>query len=128
MANADRLWRVYDRIADDPGSWDNDNWARRWGCHTTYCVAGHAMILAGDPPDLDSLTSVIVVKGDDVDEIRSVGYTVSGALISTAASRWLDLTPNEVERLFYANVRSVVDLRRIVEDVAGDRTKITVSD
>lgn len=99
-----RLHATLNRVEARPTEWDQRRYARRFDGVARYCFAGHAAILAGDPPDL-------IWKFESP-------YTVSGRLISTVAREWLGLDERAAYRLF-APFNTLDELRRLVAELAG---------
>jgi hypothetical protein len=103
-----RLRAVLDHIEQTPETWDQATWAR-YGpdCGTAYCFAGHASVLAGDPPDFSEATRWNALS------VRYVERTISGEFIEDVARRWLDLCRDDASALF-SPVNSLDDLRELV--------------
>jgi hypothetical protein len=100
--------RVFQRIEDDPASFDMRNWGRRGECDTTMCVAGHTVVEAG-----------YQVHWNTDDKATLCTYTDSGRthFIYHAAMVELGLTQAQALVLFY-NDWEVQDLRQAWKDLA----------
>jgi hypothetical protein len=100
--NHDLAERVFQRIEEDPASFDMDWWARRTSCGTVMCVAGHTVVEGGY-------------------EIYWTGGAWSGyyclnpdgrlETVSDVARRLLDLTSDQAMSLFHPRLATLEDLR-----------------
>lgn len=105
MANVERLLATLERIEANLNEWDQRYWCYRNESGTTMCFGGHAATLAGDPPLVN-----ISIHGEDL----IAHFTVSRRSVSAVARQWLDLDPHQVNELFYGDVSTITDLRRLV--------------
>jgi hypothetical protein len=100
-----RARAVLRRIEDDPLAWDQRYYAAYGDGRVRYCYAGHAAILAGDPPILPtSLRPYPIV-------------TISGRLIPTVAAEWLALRDVDNFNFLFAATNTLEQLGRIVDDL-----------
>lgn len=119
--NARRLQKTLDRIMSEIESWGQGLWGqvpqdavRSWAeketfikaptCGASYCLAGHAAILAGTTPLLERSTNQIThvaLKG----KLRAALRGEHGATgyIPEVAGGWLGLTERQADRLFEAS-------------------------
>lgn len=102
MAYAVRLRATLDRVEARPDEWDQRHYVLRDDeGHVRYCFAGHAAILAGDPPTVPSRNTPGY-------------YTISGQVIYDVAGRWLGLT-NELDELdLFRATNGIERLRHLV--------------
>jgi hypothetical protein len=85
-----RLATILSRIAADPSCW----WQMMWHCDTAHCLAGHAQIDAGLPPN--------------------------GATAAIDGAEWLGMSQAVADWAFYRE-RTLDDLRSLLSfDVAGE--------
>jgi hypothetical protein len=97
MPNTELLRRTLAHIEAHPFQWDQDSWAIRTECGTSYCFAGTALMLSEIEPDW---------READRDEATGDLYTrwanVGGKtrLISDVAQEALELSDSDAARLF----------------------------
>ena len=114
--NLPLLRKVLEHIDAHPKEWRQDSWATRTSasaCGTAFCLAGHAVVLAGGELHWDKELGVAseVTMPD--------GSTMS---IQKAAADLLGLTSYEALHLFYAknNRHAVQFLAEAIADRAGE--------
>ncbi len=86
--NIPLLRKVLDHITEHPEEWEQDLWAMRRECGTSFCVAGHAAVMAGHQ-----------IRWDD----GVATHTTEHATIRAVATRELGLTNLQSLRLFNAD-------------------------
>lgn len=101
MPNTELLNRTLNYIEAHLDEWDQEYWARRTSCGTSYCFAGTAVVLSGLPlawhdageddygVDADELAHNVIDEGE------------VGDSIATTARNLLELTADQADRLFY---------------------------
>jgi hypothetical protein len=108
MADVTKLFETLDAILAHPEMHDQRNWATQTECGTTYCFAGWRAVLDGyTEMDWVGWRENVAGYARKPDTERWVD-------IPNHAARSLDLTPNQVEALFYfsgtlADVKDTVD-------------------
>lgn len=95
MANVERLKEVREYIREHPEQHEQRFWAQKKGCGTALCLAGTAALLAGQEFEW-SADRAMDIGGKTV-----TGFLKDGGAISIFAQDWLELTPAQVEYLFY---------------------------
>jgi hypothetical protein len=143
MTNVRRLQKALDRVFGDVKHWGQGLWGlvqesdiRDWGdgkrdlapaptCGTSFCLAGHATILAGHKPLLARGTSrieYVALKG-------KVRATIAGdehpETVGNAATDWLDMPYKQADLMFEAS-NSLADLYAYAFLFTGG--KITIPD
>lgn len=102
--NVELMERVMDRILTDPDSWTQDGYCIIGDCGTTFCFAGHAIMLAGG-------------------EINEYGaFFFNGERISpdVKAQDLLGLDTREAHRIFDTFTKNPDYLHRTVKDVINN--------
>lgn len=111
MVNAARLEQVIGVIEADLSKWDQSMWAQRNPCGTSYCLAGHAAVLAGKQP-------LFVNKYDSEPNDEQIAFqTIDGEYIQDVAMEWLDLDEDEANYLFSAFTDDFDKLKIKVKEV-----------
>lgn len=118
MPNTELLKRTLNHIEAHPEEWDQEYWARRTLCGTSYCFAGTAVVLSGLPlawRDVDADD-----YGVDADELAHnvIDEGEVGDSIATAARDLLELTADQADRLFYPG-NSIEKLRDLVAELTA---------
>lgn len=103
MANVSALRATLDRIERDPESWHQVYFGSYHNGVARYCYAGHAAVLAGDPPDIGRHTPELAV------------FTLSGDWTFDVARRYLDVTTKQLTQLVWPN-NTLDDVRRLVAE------------
>jgi hypothetical protein len=108
--NVELMEKVRDKIRENPDRHDQNSWAVRMPCGTTYCIAGWTAVLSGATIDWDS------------DEEHAYADTVNNGAeaICEYAQDQLGL---ESYRLFFLNDRQALEeLDRLIEDGRRERS------
>jgi hypothetical protein len=114
VANTITLRATLDRIERDPESWDQSYYGVYVGERVRYCYAGHAAILAGDPPSVSRITPELSV------------FTVSGRFIWHVAREYLDLTWEQMYGISRP-YNSLDDVRRLVAEFIAEEEQSVAS-
>jgi hypothetical protein len=97
MINVPLLRKTLEYITAHPEEHDQRNWGVKTACGSSYCLAGHAVVLAGH--EIDWHSPDLVRMG-----MRSSCHALTdGRYISDAAREELGLDPERAARLFDAN-------------------------
>jgi hypothetical protein len=96
MANLERLKTLRETVTTRENEWDQRDWARKYSCGTTMCLAGWASVLAGK--EIDWRKSKHRLRGESV----VASWLTSGEYIGQFAADWLDLDEEEADDLFHA--------------------------
>ena len=99
------LWKVYDHIVAHPKEWDQYTFVETTHCGTTFCFAGHAVMMAR--PDVT------------VEDDRFLDRNGDEVCPEMEARRLLGLTDKEAHRLFYTFTSDPTELRDIILDWAS---------
>lgn len=105
----ERMIEVLDKIRANPETFNMAYWAYMSDCGTTYCLAGHAALLAGWEPAFEYFDADMCTK----DNQRSFIFTV--------AAEHLGLTALEAARIFFKAVKTVDDLIQVIEHETGEK-------
>lgn len=118
MANMDRVNAILDYIEAHPEQWRQEAFQDKYACNTTYCFAGHAILLFGSEDgyrigfEQFSEYDPIYVKDFNGIERRSDW--------ETAAAKILDLSNTEIELIFYFMVNDFPMFKEHVLNVLGE--------
>jgi hypothetical protein len=97
------LRKVFDQIQNDPETWDQKNWARKYACNTAYCVAGHAAVMSGHEIRWGR---AVIASG------TTETLTVSGAHLSVPEVARHELGLDEVEANILFSGSNTLDMIR----------------
>lgn len=108
--NLPLLRKILSHIDAHPDEWYQKFWARRAvaesSCGTAFCIAGHAVVMAGGLPRW---------TGDQASNVTMPDGT--SASINAAAAHLLGLKMEDADQLFHpSNLRA--DVQDIAEDIA----------
>lgn len=108
MANVANVRAALDRVERHPDEWNQ--WT--FGCvdvtgRRQACYAGHAAILAGDPPNFAACGP---------GRLPETIMTISGRFVHDVAQEFLDVTWSQAHRLF-RGWNTLDDLRRYVDEI-----------
>lgn len=97
MANLENLKAVREYIRANPEKHEQRFWAqqKKNECGTALCLAGTAALLAGMDFDWSQDKTL------DLPDKVVTGFLTNGEAVWVFAQKWLDLTGEEVEDLFY---------------------------
>lgn len=108
----DRMVEVLDKIKANPDTFDMRFWVRRAECGTTYCLAGHAAILAGWEPEHLANDE----DGTDVC-IRDGGWRY----IPNVAAEFLGLSDEQAHAIFNSTASTVDELTQVIEAATDEK-------
>lgn len=117
MPNLELAKRVLAQIEADPATWNQEHWAYKTECGTSYCFAGWALKLAYQEPQF-------LFWGYD-DEATYVRLPKGETTISSAADAVLGISQAQGELLFWAE-NTLDDLRAYVQQL-GETGELTPS-
>lgn len=105
------LRKALEFITAHPGEWDQDFWAQRTDCGTTYCLAG----------------TVAVQQGYELsfDDVGGASQVTTGEGIADVAERELGLTEAQADELFIES-DTLRDLYRVARDITNGEIEVPV--
>lgn len=112
MINEGLLKLAVKRIEADPEFWNQDYFGRVSECGTTFCLAGHALMVTGKCE-----TFKISSSGD-------LGFTIDGDRINAGvvAAELLGLDSKQAAMLFYMGDRGgLKEFKQFITEVTGVR-------
>lgn len=115
MTNDALFIDVLAQIEREPSTWFQRQWAMTSDCGTSYCLAGHAVVLSGHQIAWEQAIQPLKKYGLTNPKIcgRVVG---SDEPLATIACQLLGLEPVEAVRLFHTD-NALEDLYRISADL-----------
>ena len=110
------LRKVMEYIENNPRSWDQESFVSH--CGTTFCLAGHALILSGEYKIAHNMR--VSPLGDKWAEFVRVsdGESVDPQV---EATKILGLSPAAGRKLFHTFTSDPSVLRSTIEEVVGER-------
>lgn len=115
VLNIPLLRKVMEHIEAHPDEWDQEAWAARTPCGTTYCFAGIAVVMSGH----DLMWTPGYMKSHWVEQDVS---TTRGEHIQEVAMRELGLSLDQASAIFGAIwVETPNEMRDVVERAIGAR-------
>ncbi len=108
MINAELIRRVVKHIENNPKTWDQEHWGYSSSCGTTFCMAGHTVVMSGH-----------TLKWADDGDGRSAYYVENGEYISDKAQELLGLNDEQAEDLFSAYSTSIQGYKEIITEITG---------
>jgi hypothetical protein len=106
--NTELLVRVYQHIQHNPDKHDQNQWAAKFNCNTTYCFAGWTAVLSDQV--------VAWKQSSDWSGFRATLLT-SGKTIPQYAAERLGLNRAQEDLLFYAY--DLEEIRKVINDWTG---------
>lgn len=118
--NFELMHKVLDQIEAHPETWDQENWAKKLNCGTSYCFAGNALVIAYPNGHFKWEKAWDAAWGRDADEEGQVGYEFrrphrSYEPVETAAQRILGLYDDEATSLF-ADINGLDHIKTIISE------------
>lgn len=117
--NFDGLELVYKQIISEPGTWWQSLWAMNTPCRTTYCFAGHAVVMLSDAKLIWETSGLECGEEMCSDRARTAISCVfpNGEYrpIDLAAQTILGLSGDQADMLFAAS-NGLADIRRMIND------------
>lgn len=110
LPNVKRLLAVRDQIDSEPGSHDQDHWARVVDCNTTMCFAGHTCVMAGGQLVLDGAE----IDDDGVRYASKVNFAGQTWTVEDLAEKLLGINRAQACALFFCDNH---EWREIVEEI-----------
>lgn len=115
MTNVSNVRATLDRVERDPDGWSQLYYGSYVNDRPCHCYAGHAAILAGDPPDISRFTPELSV------------FTVSGRFTWHVAMEYLDLTKEQMTRIIYPS-NTLDQLRALVAEFIANEEQRQAQD
>jgi hypothetical protein len=112
LPNAVLAYRVLDYIGNNLDRWNQDYWKFDGYCGTTYCFAGHTVVMAD---------MVVPTQGDTGQNVHSREDGRYIGHVADVARKLLDITWNDDLKLFHETPNDFKELTRRVEEIFGPR-------
>ncbi|MFE0101205.1 hypothetical protein [Streptomyces sp. NPDC059009] len=107
--NTELLVKIRDMIREHPEQHDQDHWAKRTSCGTTYCIAGWAAVLTGAQLDW-----IPVHGGWSANTIDN-----EDEYIEICAQRVMGLSDEETDLFCLHNAEALLLLNELIEEAAA---------
>lgn len=121
MPNYELLRDVLTHISLHPNTWNQETWGSATPCGTTYCLAGHVVMMSDHDVSLHWIDVLEVDVTDSAQRQVVSGVIDDGRLrnIDEVAAEILDIPYATIGHLFYSFTSDVQTLWNRIEDVTN---------